>query len=230
MDPNQQMLICPECSKSNPPDARFCNNCAKPLHDLEQYSTNTLAQQGTNQEHWAYRAGTQYAAVSSKGFFKRIQGLIPVALIFGGILFLIILGYMFDTKPAGMRETVDSFISNLKDTAGLPNNSSPTKSKSSSNSEKQARMMKISKQMLGDEYPFTVSEGILSCNDEPNAVLFVVGSTIYAVNGTAKSLKNSSGEKRYKPIDEIWADNPKIKGTKVDVGKVIELGLELCQK
>jgi hypothetical protein len=80
---------------------------------------------------------------------------------------------------------------------------------------------RISKQELGKDYPLTVSEGYVSCKS--GAVFFSTGGQTYAVNGTAKSLTP------HKPIDEIWADDPDIKGAKMDISKVIQIGLELCR-
>jgi hypothetical protein len=84
-----------------------------------------------------------------------------------------------------------------------------------------SNIKRISKQELGKDYPFTVSEGDLSCRN--NLVLFTANGETYAVNGTARS------SRRYKPIDEIWAEHESIKGAKIDLSKVIEMGLELCR-
>jgi hypothetical protein len=84
-----------------------------------------------------------------------------------------------------------------------------------------SNIKRISKQELGKDYPFTVSEGELTCRN--SLVLFTADGQTYAVNGTART------SKRFKPIDEIWAEDPTIKGAKIDTGKVIEIGLELCR-
>lgn len=80
---------------------------------------------------------------------------------------------------------------------------------------------KVTKSEFGDKWAFTVDEGILECEDQK--VLFKSDGKIYAVNGTAKSFK------KYLPIDEIWADDPKISGAKQNLGSIIESGLKLCQ-
>jgi hypothetical protein len=84
-----------------------------------------------------------------------------------------------------------------------------------------SHIKRISKQEMGKDYPFTVSEGDLTCRN--NLVLFTANGETYAVNGSARS------SRRYKPIDEIWAEHESIKGAKIDLSKVIEMGLELCR-
>ena len=85
--------------------------------------------------------------------------------------------------------------------------------------------VKITKQEFGEAWAFTVDEGILSCKGSYGIgeVLFMANGKIYAVNGTAK------GTKKYLPIDDIWAADPKIAGAKKNIGAFIEKGLKLCQ-
>jgi hypothetical protein len=45
---------------------------------------------------------------------------------------------------------------------------------------------------------------------------------VYAVNGIARQ----SGE--CAEIDPIWVDDPDIPGAKMDIGPIIDRGLELC--
>jgi len=79
---------------------------------------------------------------------------------------------------------------------------------------------KISKTEFGENWAFAVDEGILECRNKE--VVFIADGKTYAVNGTAKQ------SKRYIPIEEIWADDPNIKGIKKNIGFTIEKGLELC--
>ncbi|AZS37523.1 hypothetical protein CVS47_02160 [Microbacterium lemovicicum] len=44
----------------------------------------------------------------------------------------------------------------------------------------------------------------------------------YAVNGTAMELTDLP------KIDEIWADNPAISGSKISIEPIISAGLALC--
>ena len=48
------------------------------------------------------------------------------------------------------------------------------------------------------------------------------GST-YAVNGTAMDVTD------FPKIDEIWADNPAIGGSKISIEPIISAGLALCE-
>ncbi len=79
----------------------------------------------------------------------------------------------------------------------------------------------ITQQDYGDNYPFTKEKGILSC--KLGEVVFTVDGVPYAVNGTAQRTKENQ------PLENIWADNPAIPGTKKNVGGIISQGLALCQ-
>lgn len=84
---------------------------------------------------------------------------------------------------------------------------------------------KISKSNFGDAWPFTVEEGLLSCQGGNGfgAVIFSSNGITYAVNGIAK------GRKTYNDIEAIWANNPAIPGIKKDLGTIIDRGLKLCK-
>ncbi|MFB2832981.1 DUF2511 domain-containing protein [Floridanema evergladense] len=80
----------------------------------------------------------------------------------------------------------------------------------------------IERSQYGDNWPFTVEAGVLSCT-EREEVVFASGRTIYALNGAAIN----SG--KYVKIEEIWADNPAIPGTKKSIRDILNKGLELCK-
>ena len=81
---------------------------------------------------------------------------------------------------------------------------------------------KITKKELGDQWPFTVTEGVLACLPA-GAVIFAAEGVTYAVNGTAKGLK------KYAAIEKIWLPNPEIPGTRKKIGPVLDRGLKLCR-
>ena len=83
----------------------------------------------------------------------------------------------------------------------------------------------VSKGELGEEWPFSVSEGVLHCEGSGGvgAVTFEADGTTYAVNGFAKELEAGAD------IEEIWANNPAIPGTKKNIGPIIDRGLALCE-
>jgi hypothetical protein len=76
---------------------------------------------------------------------------------------------------------------------------------------------------FGDDWPLTVSEGRLLC-EPADAVVFVApNGTRYAVNSMATT------HRRGIDIDPIWRDNPSpTRGPKVNIGPLIDRGLELC--
>lgn len=79
----------------------------------------------------------------------------------------------------------------------------------------------ITREMLGDEWPFTVEAGVVACDG--GGVTFTAEGVTYAVNGTAKDGDMGAD------IMAIWADNPSVPGLKKDIGAVITRGLELCK-
>ena len=93
-------------------------------------------------------------------------------------------------------------------------------------SQNKSNEVTITKQDFGEDWPFTVDEGVLAGNGSDGfcEVLFTTGGVTYAVNGTAKA----TGQ--YADINEIWADDPSTPGLslKVSMGPVIDRGLELC--
>lgn len=85
----------------------------------------------------------------------------------------------------------------------------------------------ITQTQLGEQWPFTVSQGTLECIP-PGIVTFQVKNKIYAVNGLASS-------RGYAEIDEIWREDPDKQGqlrvgliTKMDLTNIIKKGLDLC--
>lgn len=85
----------------------------------------------------------------------------------------------------------------------------------------QPTSVEVSRSDFGEDWPLTVSSGVLRC-EAPQAVVFSTGDQAYAVNGMA----NTQG---YQEIDAIWRDNPDIQGAKINIGPLIDRGLELCQ-
>jgi hypothetical protein len=75
---------------------------------------------------------------------------------------------------------------------------------------------------FGDAWPFTVDEGRVECR-RGQSVVFITGGTEYAVNGAAQTVLGLPG------IDPIWRNDPKIAGAKVNIGPVLDAGLELCR-
>jgi hypothetical protein len=90
---------------------------------------------------------------------------------------------------------------------------------------------------FGNEWPFTVDKGILVCvqyeeieglNPESmRGIIFTVGSTQYAINGTATSRAEELG---YQSVIDIVKPDTLIGGTyKMSIGPIIEEGLKICQ-
>lgn len=77
-----------------------------------------------------------------------------------------------------------------------------------------AKSVDIKEADYGEKWPFTVSEGVLSCSK--NEVVFRFEGIAYAVNGSAKTAG-------YQPIEPIWKLNmPIIKELAEAYGKTVE--------
>jgi len=72
------------------------------------------------------------------------------------------------------------------------------------------------------KWPFTV-KGTVKCIPPATVVFVAETGTMYGLNGTATG-------QGYKPVDEIWKDDPAIPGAKVNVGSLIQEGLEKCKE
>ena len=84
----------------------------------------------------------------------------------------------------------------------------------------------LTRAAFGADWPLTVEEGTVSCegiSEGLGEVYFSAEGTTYAVNGLAQGASDGPD------IDLIWADNPEIKGTKINIHPIIERGLELCE-
>lgn len=83
----------------------------------------------------------------------------------------------------------------------------------------------VTRNDFGKEWPLTVESGTLRC--DASSVTFESRGTTYAVNGTAQGRASSEG---WTEIDAIWADDPSVPGTKINIGPLLNRGLELCEE
>jgi hypothetical protein len=74
----------------------------------------------------------------------------------------------------------------------------------------------------GHTWPLTVDSGQVSCEPGSRVLFTAPDGTKYSLNGLAK------GQHKWKDIDAIWADNPDISGTKINIGDLIDAGLKTC--
>jgi len=98
------------------------------------------------------------------------------------------------------------------------NNNTPTTKAESSIT------IKITRAEYGEEWPFTVDEGMLQCFS--GGVIFTANKITYALNKVAT---DDEKHPEWKVPDQILANNPKLPGTRISMSKVISKGLELCQ-
>lgn len=96
-------------------------------------------------------------------------------------------------------------------------------SETSTSTKPETNSIEVSAADLEGPWPLTVESGTLACDGQ--AVTFSVDGGTYAVNGTARGRANSEG---WLPIEDIWAPDPVIDGLKVNIGELVDKGLELC--
>lgn len=90
---------------------------------------------------------------------------------------------------------------------------------------------------FGDDWPFTVDGGVVTCRGHAvgvGVVRFITNGTVYSINGATKL----TGSNDFPPVDaamadsadikEIWAANPAIPGLRMDLGPVLDRGLAMC--
>ncbi|MFS8104661.1 YebY family protein [Lentzea alba] len=124
--------------------------------------------------------------------------------------------------PSG--SSIDPTVSTATPTSTILSVSAPapTTTTNQTRNPTQARREpgEVRREDFGEKWPLTVDAGIVRCQN--GAVTFTANGFNYDVNGTAMT-KN-----RGKKIDEIWADNPKVPGLKINISPIIDLGLKLC--
>lgn len=83
----------------------------------------------------------------------------------------------------------------------------------------------VSRALLGDKWPLTVEEGTIVC--DRSAILFRdPAGQLYAVNGTAQTLRGSKG---WRDIHDIDVPDPVTQGTIISLQPLLDVGLELCR-
>jgi len=82
-----------------------------------------------------------------------------------------------------------------------------------------AGSIQIKASQLEGKWPFIVSEGLLECQGTGGSgfITFSAKGKIYAVNGWAKANIKKNG---WRPLEEIWRDDPSLPGAKMDVGPI----------
>jgi hypothetical protein len=80
----------------------------------------------------------------------------------------------------------------------------------------------LTKEQLGENWPLTVDSIRVDCIDAYAAVAYH-GNVTYALNGLA----NSRG---FAEIEPIWRPNPKLEGTRINIGPLIDAALRQCPR
>ena len=97
-----------------------------------------------------------------------------------------------------------------------------------SDSSNNVKERTITKKELGIYWPFkNADKAIIKCykDGDIKAPVVVVNGKAYGLTGYADM---HYGQDDLKAINKIWADDPRIKGLKVDLGPITEKALELC--
>ena len=87
----------------------------------------------------------------------------------------------------------------------------------------------ITKQELGKDWPIkTTDRAIIRCYTEPNGIqapVVVVDGIPYGLTGYADI---HYGQQDLKAFNKIWADDPRLKGLKIDLSKLTQEAMKLC--
>lgn len=107
---------------------------------------------------------------------------------------------------------------------GVAGCSSASDSGSSDDASADPSSRMVSAADLSGSWPLTVGSGTLRCDGSGGTgeVTFEGDGKVYAVNGLAKQ----SG---LPEIDAIWKDDPDAPGLKLDIGELLQAGLDLCE-
>jgi hypothetical protein len=81
----------------------------------------------------------------------------------------------------------------------------------------------VSRAQMSDDWPLTVEAGTLRC--EASAVTIEVDGVTYWVNGIAGGRAEANG---WVDVEAIWAADPDIPGMKINIGAILNPGLDLC--
>jgi hypothetical protein len=79
----------------------------------------------------------------------------------------------------------------------------------------------VTRQELGDKWPFTVDSGYVDCPDGISAI-FRTGNTEYGLNGMATS-------RGFAEPDAIRKSDPSIPGAMISIGPMIDLARQQCK-
>lgn len=85
---------------------------------------------------------------------------------------------------------------------------------------------RVSQSTFPEPWPLSVDQGTLRCMPGNSVVFVADDGTIYALNGLARG---RAEREEWREVDEIWVDNPNLPGTKISIGPLIDLGLDLCE-
>ncbi|MEO1927580.1 MAG: DUF2511 domain-containing protein [Nautiliaceae bacterium] len=99
-----------------------------------------------------------------------------------------------------------------------------------SDSSNNVKERTITKKELGIYWPFkNADKAIIKCykDGDIKAPVVVVNGKAYGLTGYADM---HYGQNDLKAINKIWADDPRIKGLKVDLGPITKKALELCDE
>lgn len=78
---------------------------------------------------------------------------------------------------------------------------------------------------IGDAWPLTVEEVQVECL--PGSVLLVhANGKRYALNGTAMGMADERG---YADIEDIWAPNPDLPGTRINIRPIFDRAEATCR-
>lgn len=85
----------------------------------------------------------------------------------------------------------------------------------------------VTAQSLTTAWPLTVQEVVLRCQ-KISSIPVAMAVTVRTAGGQEYALNASAKSRGFQSFDPIWANNPKLPGTKINATQLIALGLRLC--
>lgn len=84
---------------------------------------------------------------------------------------------------------------------------------------------RVTRAEYGDEWPFTVDEGVIEAVPDSPALVFHAGGKTYGLNGAARGKRG-----QYADIGEVWAPLPGGSNLRKDITPILKRGMALQER
>lgn len=88
---------------------------------------------------------------------------------------------------------------------------------------KTGKRVKLTRSQYGAKWPLTVDSCEVECVGKARMLVMHANGKTYAINGSAHDMGG------YPFFDEIWRDDPEVRGIKVSSGPLLDAARQLCE-